>query len=64
MRVDRENDAATWLAGTLEAPIVPLWQTLQPCQSFYKLLVDGDQKASAQSFCIAPPVQALGLLFP
>ena len=54
MRVEREGDAAAWLAGTLAAPSVqghklPQQQELWPYQSFFEPLVAGDQKASLAS---------------
>ena len=55
MRVEREGGAAAWLVGTLVGPSVqrhglPPWQELWPYQSFSKLLVASDQKASLASF--------------
>ena len=51
MRVEHEDSAAAWLAGTLAVPTVqehglPLLQELWPYHSF---LVVGDQKASLAS---------------
>ena len=50
VRVECEDSAAAWLAGTLAAPTVqghglPLLQELWPYQSFFEPLVAGDQKA-------------------
>ena len=55
LRVKHEGGTATWLVGTLVAPSVqghrlPLPQELWPYQSFFQLLVTGDQKASLASF--------------
>ena len=54
VRVEREDSAAAWLAGTLAAPTVqrhglPLLQELWPYQSFFEPLVAGDQKACLAS---------------
>ena len=54
MRAEREGGAAARLVGTLATPSVrghklPPWQELWPCQSFFKPLVAGDQKASLAS---------------
>ena len=51
VRVEREGSTAAWLTGTLAAPSVqghrlPLPQELWPFQSFFELLVAGNQKAS------------------
>ena len=68
MRVEREGDAAAWLAGTLLVPILqgpglPLLQVLWPYQSFFEPLVAGDQKTFLASLPGALPIQALrGLL--
>ena len=55
MRVEHEGDADAWFIGILAAPSVqghklPPWQELWPYQSFSKLLVASDQKASLASF--------------
>ena len=44
MRVEREGDAAAWLAGTLVAPRVQGVMAL--LESFFEPLVAGHQKAS------------------
>ena len=68
VRVEREGDAAAWLAGTLLVPILqgpglPLLQVLWPYQSFFEPLVAGDQKTFLASLPGALPIQALrGLL--
>ena len=56
VRVEREGDAAVWLAGTLAAPSVqghrlPPLQELWPYESlfFFKPLVACNQKASLAS---------------
>ena len=54
MRVGHEGGTAAWFAGTLAVPseqghgLPPPWE-LWPYQSFFKLLVAGDQKASLAS---------------
>ena len=57
VRAEREDGTAAGLAGTLEAPSVQghglsppheLW----PCQSIFKPLVAGDQKASLSSLSL------------
>ena len=67
VRAEREGAAATWLAGTLEAPSVPgyglpllqelwayhLWAFFQASCSWRSEGIFG------QSFSVAPPVQAL-----
>ena len=60
VRVEREGDAAAWLAGTLAAP----WQVfrdtnclvagvLAPSESFLEPLGAGDQKASLASLSLS-----------
>ena len=44
VRVEREGDAAAWLAGTLAAPRVQGVMAL--LESFFEPLVAGHQKAS------------------
>ena len=55
--VDHEGGTAAWLVGTLVVPSVqghrmPQPQELWPCQSFFKPLVAGDQKASLASLSL------------
>ena len=57
VRAECEDSAAAWLAGTLAAPSVqghglPLLQELWPYQSFFQLLVPGNQKASWASLSL------------
>ena len=57
MRVECDDGAAVWLAGTLAAPSVqghglPPVQELWPYQSFFEPLAAGDQKASLASLCL------------
>ena len=57
VRVECEDSAAAWLAGTLAAPTVqghglPLLQELWPYQSFFEPLVAGDQKAYLASLSL------------
>ena len=54
MTVEHEGGTAAWHVGTLVAPSVqghglPLLQELWPYQSFFQLLVPGNQKAPLAS---------------
>ena len=57
MRVECEDGAAAWLAGTPVAPSVQghrllPWQELWPYQSlFFESHIAGDQKTSLASLC-------------
>ena len=59
MKVEHEGGTDAWLVGTLEAPSVeghrlPPLQESWPYQSFLKLLVAGNQKASLGSLHRTP----------
>ena len=65
MRVEREVDAAAWLAGTLAVPTVQehgllLLQELWPYQSLFRASCSwGSEGLFGHSFSVAPPIEAL-----